>query len=150
MKSKEVKGGSNTVRYVLAAILGGLGVYFLFGFINEGGSFHSAHMSTCKGILSSDLNLVEVYKGDGSLDLRMYVFSQDAISKEVMTHSVKKVNAFTKLEGGLQAVDHWLTSPPVHDMLKTVQEGAPFISWRRLLCISILFEKLAITVSAVL
>ncbi|GAX81172.1 hypothetical protein CEUSTIGMA_g8605.t1 [Chlamydomonas eustigma] len=103
MMSKESKSSGTTIRYVLAAILGGLGFYFLFGFFSAGGSFHSAHTSTCKGISSSDLNLVEVYRGDGSLDLRMYVFSQDAISKEVMMHSEKKVHAASLLKCSVAA-----------------------------------------------
>ena len=90
---KASRSSSSSIRYLLAALLGGVGLYFAWKVLlpGSGGDPLSRAAASCP-LPKQSYNLVQVYKGDGKLDLTMFVFENDALSKEVLAHSAYKVS----------------------------------------------------------
>ena len=82
---KPSRSSAYTWRYIAAAILGGLGLFFAWKLLVQGdGSEYCPLPKTA-------YNLVKVYKGDGTKDLTMFVFNNDELSQQVLAHSAHKV-----------------------------------------------------------
>jgi hypothetical protein len=79
---------SSSVRYLVAAVLGGVGVYLAWKLLVPMDPMTRA-ASNCP--LDKKLyNLVQIYKGE-KLDLTMFTLDSDAVSKEVLSHASRKV-----------------------------------------------------------
>ena len=91
---KASRSSSPSIRYLLAALLGGVGLFFAWKVLmpgSDGAGALSRAAASCP-LPKKAYNLVQVYKGDGKLDLTMFVFENDALSKEVLAHSAYKVS----------------------------------------------------------
>lgn len=82
---KTSRSSSTTLRYVGAAILGGLGLFFAWKLLLPGDGSEQCPVPR------NAYNLVKTYKGDGTKELTMFVFDNDELSKQVLAHSAHKV-----------------------------------------------------------
>lgn len=88
MKTPPSRSSASTVRYLLAAILGGIGVYFAWTVLEPVPPLTRAARS-CP-LEKTQYNVVQIYKEE-KLDLTIFTFDNDAVSKEVLAHASRKV-----------------------------------------------------------
>lgn len=89
MKAPPSRSSSSSVRYLTVAVLGGITVYLLWKLLFPMSPMERAAAS-CP-LNKKQYNLVQIYKGD-KLDLTMFTFDTDSVSKEVLAHGSKNVS----------------------------------------------------------
>jgi hypothetical protein len=93
MKPAPTMSKSNAARYGCAAVLAAVGAFLVYEMVATDSSSGAAKMIQECGLPADRYQLVQVYKGNGQLELSMYTFEQDGISMAVLDHTAGMVSS---------------------------------------------------------